>query len=117
MKKSALFVFNGDPMCFVHVLLNGLDLNARGEDVAVIIEGAATALIPKLEAGEMPIPIPKLWEKTKAAGIIRGVCKACANKMEALTAAETAGLPLMADMSGHPGMAAFREEGYTIITF
>ena len=26
MKKIALFVFNGDPMCFIHVLLNALGL-------------------------------------------------------------------------------------------
>ena len=28
MKKFALFVFNGDPMCFIHVLLNVLDMKA-----------------------------------------------------------------------------------------
>ena len=25
-KKYALFAFNGDPMCFIHVILNALDL-------------------------------------------------------------------------------------------
>jgi hypothetical protein len=29
MKKIALFVFNGDPMCFIHVLLNALDMKER----------------------------------------------------------------------------------------
>ena len=29
MKKIALFVFNGDPMCFIHVLLNALDLDSK----------------------------------------------------------------------------------------
>ncbi len=30
MKKFALFVYNGDPMCFIHVLLNALDIKAKG---------------------------------------------------------------------------------------
>jgi hypothetical protein len=29
MKKFALFVFNGDPICFIHVLLNALDMNGH----------------------------------------------------------------------------------------
>jgi hypothetical protein len=29
MKKVALFAFNGEPMCFVHVLLNALDMKEK----------------------------------------------------------------------------------------
>ena len=32
MKKIALFVFNGDPMCFIHVLLNALDMKQKEYD-------------------------------------------------------------------------------------
>ena len=49
MKKFALFVFNGDPMCFIHVLLNALDMSDKGYEVKIIIEGAATQLISELE--------------------------------------------------------------------
>ena len=42
MKKVALVVFNGEFMCFVHVLLNALDMKERGYDVKIVIEGAAT---------------------------------------------------------------------------
>jgi len=48
MKKFALFVFNGDPMCFIHVLLNALDMSAKEHEVKIIIEGAATKLITEL---------------------------------------------------------------------
>ena len=41
MKKIVLIVFNADPMCFIHVLLNALDMQARTIDCRVIIEGAA----------------------------------------------------------------------------
>ncbi len=37
--KFALFVFNGDPMCFIHVLLNALDMADKQAEVKVIIEG------------------------------------------------------------------------------
>jgi ferredoxin len=56
MKKVALFVFNGDPVCFIHVLLNGLDMKAKGMDGRIIVEGAATALLPKLAEPAEPIP-------------------------------------------------------------
>ena len=46
--KFALFVFNGDPMCFIHVLLNALDMAARGDEAKIILEGASVKLIPEL---------------------------------------------------------------------
>lgn len=113
-KKVALFVFNGDPMCFIHVLLNGLEFHKKSYDVRTIIEGSATRLIPELAKSENPLH--KLWEKTKEAGLIHGVCKACANKMETTEAAKSQGLNLLDDMSGHPGMAGYIDQGYEIIT-
>lgn len=32
MKKIGLFAFNGEPMCFVHVLLNALDMKDKEID-------------------------------------------------------------------------------------
>jgi len=115
MKKMALFVFNGDPMCFVHVLLNALDMNDRGYEARVIVEGAATKLIPDLVKPENRLH--NLWAKTKKAGLVAGACKACAGKMETLAAAEEQGLTLLADVAGHPAMAHWREKGYEIISF
>jgi hypothetical protein len=36
--KAVLIVFNGDPMRFIHVRLNALDRQARGEAPRVIAE-------------------------------------------------------------------------------
>ncbi len=85
MKKIALFVFNGDPMCFIHVLLNALDMHAKGFEVKTVIEGSAIKLIPELTSPENPLH--KLWEKAKSAGLIDGVCRACSKKMGTLQAA------------------------------
>jgi len=115
MKKVALFVFNGDPMCFIHVLLNALDMQAKGFEAKIIIEGAATKLVPDL--AKTYNPLHKLWEQAKATGLVEGVCKACANKMGSLEAATGQALNLLDGMSGHPGMAFYQEAGYDIISF
>jgi hypothetical protein len=113
--KIMLYVFNGDPMCFIHVLLNALDMQARDFECRIVVEGAATRLIPELAGPDHPLN--KLWEKTKAAGLVEGVCKACSQKMGTLAAAQEQGLTLLDDMNGHPAMARYRLEGYEIITF
>jgi len=115
MKKSILFVFNGDPMCFIHVLLNALDMKAEGCESRIVIEGAATKLLPELEKQANPMHV--LWEKVKNQGLVAGVCRACSNKMGTLEIADELGLTLLDEMSGHPSMRLYREQGYDIITF
>jgi len=115
MKKFALFVFNGDPMCFIHVLLNALDMKTKGFEAKIIIEGASVKLIPELVKSENPLN--GLWKKNLEAGLIEGVCKACSSKLGTLEAAKEQGLTLLDDMSNHPSMAAYRDKGFEIITF
>lgn len=115
MKKMALFVFNGDPMCFIHVLLNALDMGEKGYNVKIIIEGSATKLIPELVQSDHPLH--KLWEKVRDAGLVAGVCKACSNKLNTLKAAQDAGLTLLDGIAGHPAMAHYRDDGFEIISF
>ncbi len=114
-RRTALFVFNGDPMCFIHVLLNGINLSDNGFDVKIVIEGSATSLIPGLdEAGN---PQYRLWQTVKEKGLVDGVCKACATKTATLGACQDQGLRLLDDMSGHPSMSAYLEQGYQVISF
>ncbi len=115
MKKVMLVVFNGEEMCFIHVLLNALDMSERSFEVGIIIEGASTRLIPELE--KEAHFLHNLWEKVKTKGLVTGVCRACANKMGTLKAAESIGIPIIGDMSGHPSLAALMDDGFTIITF
>jgi hypothetical protein len=115
MKKIALFAFNGDPVCFIHVLLNGLDMQANGMQGRIVVEGAATALIPKL--ADRQHPLHQLWEKAKSQGIVDGVCKGCAHKMGTADEATHQGLPLLGDMSGHPAMSRYLEEGFEVLSF
>ncbi len=115
MKKLVLFAFNGDMMCFIHVLQNALDMADRGYEVKIVIEGAATKLVPELAKADNPMF--KLFKKTRDLGLVEGVCKACSNKMGVLDAVKAEGLTLLGDMSGHPAMGEYIDKGYEIITF
>lgn len=115
MTKVLLVAFQGEAMCFVHVLLNALDMQQRGCTVKIIIEGLAVKLPQELDQPEHTFHA--LYTQTKAAGLIEGVCKACSAKMGALEAVQAQGLPLLADMHGHPSLGRYLEEGYTVLTF
>ncbi len=115
MIKTALVAFNGEMMCFVHVLLNALDQQAKGFEVAVIIEGAATKLIPDLVKPDDPMHA--LFQKVRDQGLLRAVCRACSDKMGVLSTVQAEGLPLGEDMNGHPSLGRYVEAGYQVITF
>jgi hypothetical protein len=115
MKKIALFAFNGELMCFVHVLLNALDMKEQGFEVKIVIEGSATKLIPDFGVEGNLLNGP--YNKVRAENLIDGVCKACATKMGTAEDAKTMGLALLGDMWGHPSMAKYLKEGYEVITF
>ena len=114
-QKQALFAFNGEAMCFMHVLLNALNLHEKGYGAKVVVEGAATKLVP--EFGKPESPLYRLFEKAKTANLIDGACRACCAKMGTLQAAEELGIPLLDDMMGHPSMSRYLQEGFQIITF
>jgi predicted peroxiredoxin len=115
VKKVALFAFNGDFKCFAHVLLNALDMKAKGYDVKVVIEGSATKLVPEMaRQGSSTYP---LYEKAKQAGLIDAVCRACAWEGKVLASIEEEGLPLADEMSGHPSMGRYMDAGYRILIF
>ena len=48
-------------------------------------------------------------------GLIDGVCKACSAKMGVLAYNEASAVRLLDDMSGHPSIYAYVEQGYELI--
>ena len=113
-QKLAIFAFAGESGCFAHALLNALDMAAKGNEVRLIVEGKATAMVRDLQDPAQPFAV--LYNKVKAAGLIDAVCRACAARTGALAAAESQGLPLVDEMGGHPSMARYLAAGYQIIT-
>lgn len=113
--KTALFVFNDDPMCFIHVLLNALDLHAHDHQVQVVLEGAAVKLVPVVLAADHPLT--HLFAQIREKGLLAGACRACAVKLGVAKEIENTDVPLIGDMSGHPSMRGYMTQGYQIITF
>ena len=110
-KKIVFFAFQKEKMCFMHVLLNALDLHEKGVETKIVIEGASTLLIKEL-IEEDNKPLKKVMELK----LIDSVCKACANQMGALEyIRDHTDLVLNGDMNGHPPMADYTKEGYEII--
>ncbi len=115
MKKIALFAFNGDPLCFVHVLLNALDMDEKGVIVKVIIEGSAVTLIGPLAQEDHTFH--HLYQSCLDKGLIDCVCQACSYKLGSLEEAKRQNLRLCHDMSGHPSMSSYLQQGFEVITF
>jgi len=114
MTKVVFFAFRAEPMCFMHAILNALDLEEKGMWGEIIFEGEATRLIP-----EMARPdhfLNKLYLQAKHRGMIYGACLACSTEMGVAEAIKVEEIPLIGDMSGHPSMATFIREDYRIIT-
>lgn len=111
MSKCVIFAFNGNQMCFVHVLLNALDMKEKGMEGKIVIEGEAVKLIKELEESEN-----KLYLKAKEQGLIDSICKACSSKLGVLEFNETVGIPVIGSMSGHPSMSQYIELGYEVIS-
>jgi len=115
MKKYALFAFNGEAMCFVHVLLNALEFHRKGYVVKVIIEGSATRLVKEL--ADETQPFAKLYQRIKNEGLIDCICEACSSKMGAHDAAVEQNLTLCNELNGHPSIEKYVSMGYKIFTF
>lgn len=114
MKRIAIFAFSGEASTFLHAMLNTLDLTEKGFDARLIIEGAATGLLARMENEETKIA--RVFHNTLESGVIFGVCRVCAHMTGGLAAAERIGLPILDEMSGHPSFATQIREGYEIIS-
>lgn len=111
MKKIAFFPFKGEKMCFMHILINALDLHEKGVETKIIVEGEAVKLIKVLEEENH-----KLYKKVKEEGLFDSICKACSAQMGVLEFNETTGIPIKGNANGHPAMYDYISQGFEIIT-
>lgn len=111
MKKVLFYAMRGQLMCFLHVLMNALDLHEAGYEVRVVFEGESVTLPPQLAEKEN-----KLYLQALEKGLIAGVCKACSAQLGVLEANQKLGLPMLADMNGHAGMKPFVDQGFCVIS-
>mgnify|MGYP001557474197 CR=1 FL=1 len=115
MQQTVFFAFKDDPLCFVHVLLNSLDMAEKSLGGGIILEGKAVTLVAAMaEKGHF---LNQLYSKAKEQGLFIGACRACSTKLEASQAVESEGIPLIGNMAGHPAMSEYIQQGYAVITF
>lgn len=112
MDKYLFYGMTGQKMCFVHVLLNALDLKDAGHEVKIIFEGESVKLPPVLAKEANPH-----YKKALDLGLIAGVCFACSKMMGVMDDIEELNLPLLKDMTGHAGMRPYTEDGYKVLVF
>ena len=111
MNKVVFFAFQGEKMCFLHLLFNALDMDQKGIETKIVIEGKATALIKTMVEENNP-----LFAKVRGKGLIDWVCKACSSQMGVLDFVEQqTDLPLNGDLMGHPPMEPYIRAGYQLI--
>lgn len=111
MKKIVYFAFKGEAMCFMHILLNALDMESKGIEVKIVIEGEAVILVKKMIESKNP-----LFKKVFDRGLIDCICKACSAKLGVLEYNEKCGITMNGEMSGHPCMSKYVKNGFDIIT-
>jgi len=83
MTKVVIFAFRSDPLCFVHVLLNVLDMEEKGMWGEIVLEGEATKLVPVM--AEPDHFLNPLYLQAKSRGLFWGACQACSSKMGTAT--------------------------------
>lgn len=112
MKNVLFYAFQGEAMCFNHIMLNAIDMHNKNIKVGIIIEGKATALVKELLENEN-----KLFKEVVKLGLIDSICKACSNQMGVLDYLENnTQLPINGDLMGHPPIEPYIRDGYEIIT-
>ncbi len=111
MNKILYYGMTGEKMCFQHIFLNALDLAAEDKEVKIIFEGASVKLVPVFEEENNP-----LYTKAKNAGLIAGVCLACAKMMNVYEQCKNSGITMLDDMNGHAGMKRYIKDGYNVIS-
>lgn len=109
------FAFRGDPLCFIHVLLNSLDMASKGMEGKIILEGEAVKLVSAM--AEPDHFLNKLYSQAKEQNLFIGACRACANKLDATESLEQENIAFIGDMAGHPAMSGYIEKGYSVLTF
>ena len=114
-KKVTMFAFNGDAMCFGHALLNVLNMKENGYDIKLIIDGSATRQVRELTQNNSLFG--RIYGKVKEAGLIDCVCKSCSALTESLESAREQGLTFCEEMSGHPSIARYMDDGYQVLLF
>ena len=112
MGKVLIYTMEGQKMCFLHGLMNALDLAESGAEVKIVLEGQSVKLPKELTEEKNP-----MYQKALDKGLVAGVCKGCSKVLGVMEENEKLGLPLLDDMFGQAGTKPYIEDGYQVLIF
>ena len=114
--KAAIFLFAGPemPCRLVHAIVFARDIEQRGGEATIVLEGAAPQWL--LELSDPGHKFHAQYARAKEEGLIDVVCKACALQAGTAEIAEREGFHLVGDAMGHVSMAPYIEAGFRIVT-
>ncbi len=123
MKRKILFlIFAGDDCRLKHAFHYALEAAKAGQDIQILIEGAATRATRKLyeeEESFRPL-LTAAVEKSLIAGACAAACKGCSDAgagddISPWMAEKK--ISLISKLDGHTSLASFLARGYEVITF
>ena len=118
MAKAAIVILAGNESHSDYGrLANGLEaakefVEADGDEVEVIFDGAGTQWIPELEAEDSDYHELYLSIRDDAA-----VCDYCSEAFGVSETVEDAGITVLGEYDGHPSIRSLVDDDYEIITF
>lgn len=111
MKKVVLFAFQGEKMCFNHLLFNLIDMHKKGIEARLVIEGQATKLVKVLIEENNP-----LFKEVLELDLIDSVCEACSKQTGVYEFIKNeTDLVLNGELIGHPPMEPYVKDGYELV--
>lgn len=120
MRKILFVLFAEDGCRQAHALWYALDLHAAGHQVRLLLEGAATQLLARLDEPGFELADP--IRRAQAAGVLAGACLRAsigcgcdADSSPAVEAARAAGIALPDGMGGHASIREYVRDGYEIV--
>ncbi len=120
MPRKLLFVvFTNEPCKRNHAFMQALDLEARGTQVRLLLEGEATRCLAEREGR-----FGALFAAALDRGLLVGACRTAAGGCstgdpgrDVAAIASEQGLPLLDDMDGHASLGPYVAEGYELVVF
>ena len=103
----------GDLGRIVNALETVKECREAGDEVVMVLDGAATRWIPTLE--DEGHPYHALYQSVKDR--ISGACAYCADAFQVTEGVRAAGIPLLDEYDRHPSIRGLLADGYRVVSF
>jgi len=99
----------------VHALLYSKELKEHGYDVVLVFDGAGTQWVDKWTNAAEDDKYVKSYNELIELGIVQVICDYCAAAFKVKDSLQKKKMSLSDEYQGHPSVAKWVDEGYTLI--